>query len=102
MDYNELITRAQHAAADAPGTDEILTGMHRTMRYRRRQRQAVLSVALVLVAGMSLLLLKPDYESHITLVESVSAHIDTPVTRTPAPLVGYRNSMYNRQIYTLL
>ena len=102
MEYNELITRAQQAAVDAPDADTILSGMHHTLNRRRRQRQAVLSTVLVLVVGASSLLLQPRYESHITLAEQVSAHIDTPATRTPAPLVGYRHSMYNRQIYTLL
>ena len=102
MEYNELITRAQQAAVDVPDTDTILSGMHRTLNCRRRQRQAVLSAVLVLVVGASGLFLQPRYESHITIAEQVSAHIDTPPTQTPAPLVGYRHSMYNRQIYTLL
>ena len=102
MEYNELIARAQQATFEAPDTDTILSGMHRTLNRRRRQRQAVLSTILVLVVGASGLFLQPRYESHITLAEQVSAHIDTPPTKTPAPLVGYRHSMYNRQIYTLL
>ena len=40
MEYNELITRAQRAAVDSPDTDAILTGMHRTLRRRRQQRNA--------------------------------------------------------------
>lgn len=87
---------------DAPDTDAILTGVHLTLNRRRRQRQALLSTAVVLVTGVSLFFMQPRYENHITLAECVSAHIDTPATRTPAPLVGYRNSMYNHQIYTLL
>ena len=102
MEYNELITRAQQAEVDAPDTDTILSGMYRTLNRRRRQRQVVLSMVLVLVVGASSLFLQPRYESHITLAERVSAHIDTPATKTPAPLVGYRHSVYNRQIYTLL
>lgn len=102
MEYNELITKAQQAAVDAPDTNAILRGMHRTLHRRRRQQQAVLSTLLVLVVSGSLFFLQPRQESRITLAESVSAHIDTPPTRTPAPLVGYRHSIYNRQIYTLL
>lgn len=102
MEYNELITRAQQADVEVPDTDTILSGMHRTLHRRHRQRQVVLSMALVFVAGVSVFFLQPRYESHVTLAESVSAHIDTPSTQTPAPLVGYRHSMYNRQIYTLL
>ena len=102
MEYNELISRVQQVAVDAPDTDTILSGMHRTMNRRRRQRQTVLSSVLVLVMGASGLFLQPRYESHITLAEQVSAHIDTPPTKTPAPLVGYRHSIYYRQIYTLL
>lgn len=102
MEYNELITKAQQASVDAPDTDAILSGMHRTLRRRSRQRQMVLSVVLVFAMGTSVFFLQPHYETHLTLAERVSAHIDTPATRTPAPLVGYRHSMYNRQIYTLL
>lgn len=102
MEYNELITKVQQAEVDAPDTDTILTGMRRTLSHRRRQRQVVLSTVLVLVVGASSIFLQPRYENHITLAEQVSAHIDTPPTKTPAPLVGYRHSMYNRQIYTLL
>ena len=102
MEYNELITKAQQASVDAPGADAILSGMHRTLRRRRQQRQMVLSVVLVFAIGTSVFFLQPRYETHLTLAERVSAHIDTPTTRTPAPLVGYRHSMYNRQIYTLL
>ena len=102
MEYNELITKVQQAVVDAPGTDDILSGMRRTLRRRRQQGQAVLSVVILLVAGVSLFFIWPRYEKHLTLAESVSAHIDTPPTRTPAPIVGYRHSIYNRQINTLL
>ncbi len=102
MEYNELITRAQQVSVDTPDTNAILAGMSRTLRRRRRQRQALLSAMGLLVVGVGLLFLQPRHEGHITLAERVSAQIDTPATRTPAPLVGYRHSMYNRQIYTLL
>ena len=102
MEYNELITRVQQASVDVPDTDAILTGMHRTLRHRRQQRQMLLSVAIVLAMGTSLFFLQPRNETRLTLAECVSAHIATPPPKTPAPLVGYRHSMYNRQIYTLL
>lgn len=102
MEYNELITRARQAAADTPDADTILCGMHRTLRRRRRQRQALLSAALILAAGSSAFLIQPRYETPVTLAEQVSLRIDTPPTKTPAPIAGYRHSMYNRQIYTLL
>lgn len=102
MEYNELITRAQQAAVDAPDADAILAGVHRTMHRRHRQRQVALSTVLVLGVGTALFFAQPSYERHITLAEHVSAHLDTPTTRTPAPLVGYRHSKYNHQIYTLL
>lgn len=102
MEYNELITKAQQAAVDSPDTDAILTGMHRTLRRRRQQWQALLSVVMLLAVGTSVFFLQPRSETRLTLAECVSAHIDTPSTKTPAPLVGYRHSMYNRQIYTLL
>lgn len=102
MEYNELITKAQQVSVDAPDTDAILTGMHRTLRRRQQQRQALFSTLLVLAVGVAVFSFQPRYESHVTLAELVSSRIDTPPTRTPAPLVGYRHSMYNRQIYTLL
>lgn len=102
MEYNELITKAQQVSVDAPDTDAILTGMRRTLRRRQQQRQALFSTLLVLAVGVAVFSFQPRYESHVTLAELVSSRIDTPPTRTPAPLVGYRHSMYNRQIYTLL
>jgi hypothetical protein len=102
MEYNELITKAQQASVDVPDTDAILAGMHRTLRRRRQHWQAVLSMVIVFAIGTAAYFLQPRYETRLTLAECVSAHIDTPPTRTPAPLVGYRHSMYNRQIYTLL
>lgn len=103
MEYNELITRAQQAAVNSPDTDAILTGMHRTLHRRRQQRQAVLSVVLVFAVGSSVFFLQPSpTQQPRTLAECVSLQLDTPPTRTPAPIVGYRHSMYNRQIYTLL
>lgn len=102
MEYNELITRAQQEAVEAPDTDTILSGMHRTLRRRRQQRQTFLSIGMLLVVGTSVFFLQPRYEVSATLVEKVSLHIDTPATKTPAALVGYRHSVYNRQIYTLL
>lgn len=102
MEYNSIIARAQQTPVEAPDADAILSGMRRTLRRRSRQRQMVLSVVLVLAMGTSVFILQPRYETHLTLAECVSAHIDTPATRMPAPLVGYRHSMYNRQIYTLL
>ena len=102
MEYNELITRAQQESVEAPDTDTILTGMHRTLRRRRLQWQSLFSIGILLVVGTSVFFLQPRYEVSATLVEKVSLHIDTPTTKTPAPLVGYRHSLYNRQIYTLL
>lgn len=102
MEYTELITRAQQAPVEVPDTDSILGGMHRTLQRRRRQRQAALSMLLVLAVGASAFFMQPRYETSVTLAEQVSARIDTPPTRIPVPLAGYRHSMYNRQIYTLL
>ena len=102
MEYNELITKARQVPVDAPDADAILDGMHRTLRHRRLQRQALLSLALVLVVATSVYMLQPQYETRLTLAERVSRRIDTPPTNTPAPLVGYRHSISNRNIYTLL
>ena len=103
MEYNELITRARQASVEAPDTDAILGGMRRTLRRRQRQRQTVVSMLLVLAVGSSLLFVHQPEEqlTAMTLAEQVSARLDTPPTNLPAPLVGYRNSIYNRNIYTL-
>lgn len=49
-----------------------------------------------------LFLPQPTPARPLTLAERVSRTIDTPRNDVPAPLAGYRHSIYNRQIYTLL
>ena len=56
MEYNELITKARQVPVDAPDADAILDGMHRTLRHRRLQRQALLSLALVMFCQKSSML----------------------------------------------
>lgn len=102
MEYNELITRAQCASVDVPDTDTILGDMRRTLHRRYRQRQVAVSLAIVFAVGASVTTIPPRQDKTVTLAERVCLRIDTPPTQVPAPLVGYRNSMYNRQIYTLL
>ena len=103
MEYNELINRMQQASVDAPDAENILAGMRCTVHRRRMQQQVLLSSVLVLaVIAPAFLLQYGHNEARITLAEQVSLKIDTKSTRTPAPIVGYRHSMYNRQIYTLL
>jgi len=101
MEYEDLIEQAQQMSIDVPDTDAILSGMHRTMHRRLRQRQSVLSVLLFLGAFTTLFFAQPVGKSPLTLAERVSAHLDTPSNDTPAPLVGYQHSIRNRQIYTL-
>lgn len=103
MEYNELIAQARQAATDAPDTDAILGAMRCTLRRRQQRCQALLSAVLVLAVGASLLsVYQPAGRlASTTLAERVSARLDTPPTNLPAPLVGYRNSIYNHNIYTL-
>jgi hypothetical protein len=104
MEYNELITRAQRASVEPPATDAILGGMRRTLHRRRQRRQAWVTTVVVLLAGaaMALPLLPSQHEPLPTLAERVSSQLDARPNNLPAPLAGYRHSMYKRQIYTLL
>jgi hypothetical protein len=104
MEYNELITRVQQAPVEVPGTEALLQGMHRTLQRRQKQRQWAVSMFFVLVVGATIALLPSATPAArpITLAEQVSRQIDVPRSNTPAPLIGYRNSIHNRQIYTLL
>lgn len=104
MEYNELIAKAQQAFDEPPATDVLLDGMRRTLHRRRQRRQALLSAVVVLLAVAALLpsLSASQAVPPLTLAEQVSLCLDTPSNHTPAPLAGYRHSIYNRQIYTLL
>lgn len=103
MEYNNLITRVQKASVDAPDTDAILGGMRRTLHRRHRQRQVAISLAIVLAVGTAVATMQPRHDRAVTLAELVSLRIDTPPSPEPAPIAGYRNSLYNHQIiYTLL
>ena len=103
MEYKDLITRVQRAPVDVPDTDAILDGMRRTLRRRRQQRLTVFGVVMLLLGStMALPLLSSPAEPELTLAERVSRRIDIRPTDTPAPLVGYRNSVHYHQIYTLL
>ena len=103
MEYNELITQARQTSIEAPDTDTILDGMRHTLHRRQRQRQTLFSAVLILAVGTLLLFEhQPGKQlTAMTLAEQVSAHLDNPPTKQPAPLVGYRNSIYNHNIYTL-
>ena len=104
MEYNELIAKVQHLPVDVPDSNAILQGVRHKVTRRRRQRQVVASMLVVLVlGGASMLFLpQPTPARPLTLAERVSRTIDTPRNDVPAPLAGYRHSIYNRQIYTLL
>ena len=104
MEYNELITRARRLYVSAPDTDVILRGMRHRMKRRQQRRQWVVSMALVVLMGASTaFLLQPTAtQPRLTLAESVSRQLDKPRSNMPAPLVGYRNSIRNHQIYTLI
>lgn len=104
MEYSELITRAQQAPLEAPGTDVVLEGMRNTMHRRRQNRRWLVMALYLLVAGGTIATLLPPTPAGqpVALVEKVSRQLDVPRDKMPAPLVGYRNSIHNRQIYTLL
>lgn len=102
MEYNELIEKVQQTSVDVPDTDAILGGIRHTVRRRRQQRQLVFSLTIILAVGASAYFMQPRQEKTITLAELVSRDINTPPSHEPAPIVGYRNSIHNHQIYTLL
>lgn len=104
MEYNELIEKVRHTAVDTPDTDAILDGMHHTMR-RRRQRQttAVAAVCLLLaVVPLTFRIPLSTSHPHPTLVETVSATLPSSPNDLPAPLAGYKNSLRNHQIETVI
>ncbi len=103
MEYKDLITRVQRAPVDVPDTDAILDGMRRTLRRRRQQRMTVFGVVMLLLGStMALPLLSSPAEPEPTLAERVSSKLDARPKDIPAPLAGYRHSLYNRQIFTLI
>lgn len=104
MEYNDLITRVQQASVETPGTDVLLQGVHRTLQHRQKRRQWVVSMVFVLLMGGTVVLSlpTPSKPRQLTLAERVSRTVDAPRSKMPAPLVGYRNSIHNRQIYTLI
>lgn len=102
MEYNELITKAQQASVDTPDADTILSGMHRTLRRRQQRHSLLLSLTLVALVGLSVALMQPAEERPLTLAERVSAQLAKPTSKTPPSLVGYRHSVRNHQIYTLI
>lgn len=104
MEYNDLIARVQQASVETPDTDALLNGMHRTLQRRQRRRQWAVSMVFVLLMGGTVMLSlpTPTEPRQLTLAERVSRTVDAPRSKMPAPLVGYRNSIRNRQIYTLI
>lgn len=102
MEYNELIVKIQHQPVDTPDTDAILAGMRRKMR-RSRQRQAIVAAAAcLLLAIVPLALPIADTTPKPTLAETVSATLPSSANDLPAPLAGYRNSLRNHQIHTVI
>lgn len=105
MEYNELIAKIQHQPVDTPDTNAILAGMRRKMhrsRQRSRQRQALVAAACLLLAIVPLALPIADTTPKPTLAETVSATLPSSPNDLPAPLAGYRNSLRNHQIHTVI
>ena len=100
MEYNELIEKIQQQPVDTPDTDAILAGMRRKM-HRSRQRQALVAAACLLLAVVPLALPVADTPKP-TLAETVSATLPSSPNDLPAPLAGYRNSLRNHQIHTVI
>jgi hypothetical protein len=102
MEYKELREKTQAMPVDVPDTDTIITGMHRTIQ-RRRQRQTLLAAAAcILLAIMPLTMTVGGNSAKPTLAESVSATLPSSPDDLPAPLAGYRNSLRNHQIHTVI
>ena len=104
MEYSELITRVQQASLETPDADALLEGMRNTMHRRRQNRRWLVMALYLIVVGGTIAALLPTTPAGqpMALVEKVSRQLDVPHDKMPAPLAGYRNSIHNRQIYTLL
>lgn len=105
MEYNELITRARRMETDIPETEDLMSGMRRTMRHRRRQRWHTVLYALtvLIIGGVALIALPPATSRQgMTLAERVSRSLNSRPNDIPAPLLGYRHSNNHRQILTLI
>lgn len=102
MEYNKIIELARQSMPDAPDTDEVLNGVHRTLQRRRRQRTMIASVACIVLAIMPLTLNTKHSTINTTLVESVSASLPPSTSNMPAPIEGYRNSIRNNLIMTMI
>lgn len=101
MEYNELIEKIQQQPVDTPDTEAILAGMRRKM-HRSRQRRAIVAAAACLLLAVVPLALPVADMPKPTLAETVSATLPSSPNDLPAPLAGYRNSLRNHQIHTVI
>ena len=104
MEYNELITRVKQLQIEAPDTDRLLTTMRCKVQRRQRQRIGVACLSIVMVVGI-LMAVVPIHQTKpqpITLAEQVSRRLDVRTSHVPAPITGYRHSIKNHHISTLL
>ena len=97
-----MIERLRHMPADVPNTDTILDGMRHTLRRRRMRQAGIATAACILLLAAPLLTPSPSTSQGITLAERVSLRSYNPPDKEPTPITGYRQTKYNRQIYTFL
>lgn len=102
MEYNELIEKVRHTSVDTPDTDKILNGMRLTVQRRRQQQLLTAATVCLLFAVTPLILPLGNDNSTPTLAETVSATLPSSPNDLPAPLAGYKNSLRNHQIETLI
>lgn len=102
MEYNRLIEQAQQHVADAPDEDTIIAGVHRTLRTRCKRKIILASTACILLTVMPIAFTFNTDNISPTLAETVSATFQPSPDAPPAPLVGYRNSLRNHKLMTLI
>lgn len=106
MEYNKMIELARQAPHDAPDTGEVMESVRHGLRVRR-QRQRLLTSMACIVLAVTPIALTTHLSNHTsrtapTLAETVSATLSTTPNDLPAPLRGYRNSIRNHQIMTVI
>ena len=99
-----MIELARESAPDAPDTGELLSNVRQRLYNRRQRQRLTLAAVLALLLGgaATLPLLVQGEEPTLTLAERVSARVDTPKSKLPAPIAGYQHSISNRNIMTLI
>lgn len=105
MEYNKMIELVRQSGTDAPDTAAVLSKVQQRLTLRRQRQRLTLTAVLALLLGgtVTLPLLTTQGEvPTLTLAERVSARVDTPKSKLPAPIAGYQHSITNRNIMTLI